>query len=173
MIGGKARNGKDCVASIIKKVYEEKQLKVLNLQYSSYIKEYAKKISGWDGLEETKPRALLQQLGTEVIRNKIDPLFFVKRIIGDIKVYSYYFDILTVSDIRAKVEIDEPKKELVNIVSILVVRPNFDNGLTLEQKNHYTEKDLDDYNKFDYTIINDGNLEDLELKVRQMIENES
>ena len=170
MIGGKARNGKDTVASIIKKIYDEKEKKLLNLQFSSYIKEYAKKISNWDGSEETKPRALLQELGTQVIRQKIDELFFVKRIIGDIKVYSYYFDVLTVSDVRTKVEIDLPKKELDNIIAIKVVRPDFDNGLTEEQKNHFTEIDLDDYDKFDYVIVNDGSLDDLEKKVREMVE---
>ena len=36
-------------------------------------------------LEETKPRTLLQQLGTDIIRNNIDNYFFIKRIIEDIK----------------------------------------------------------------------------------------
>ena len=75
MISGKARHGKDTVAGLIEKIYKEKNKSIINLQYSSYIKEYAKKISGWDGSEETKPRTLLQELGTDVIRNKIDSLF--------------------------------------------------------------------------------------------------
>ena len=33
-------------------------------------------------------------------------------------------------------------------------RPNFDNGLTEEQKRHKTEIDLDDFNEFDEEIIN-------------------
>jgi len=170
MISGKARHGKDTVAGLIEKIYKEKNQSIINLQYSSYIKEYAKKISGWDGSEETKPRTLLQELGTDVIRNKIDSLFFVNRIIGDIKVYSYYFDVITVSDVRAKVEIDVPKESIDGIVAINVVRPNFDNGLSLEQQKHFTEVDLDDYDKFDYEIINDGTLEKLEEKVRKMVD---
>lgn len=170
LICGKARNGKDTVANLLEKIYNEKNKKVINLQYSSYIKEYAKKISGWDGSEETKPRTLLQELGTDIIRTKIDSLFFVNRIIGDIKVYSYYFDVITVSDVRAKVEIDVPKENIDNIIAVNVIRPNFDNGLSLEQKQHFTEIDLDDYNKFDYEIINDGTLEQLEEKVRKMVD---
>ena len=84
IVCGKARHGKDTVSEIIRNYYTEKGLKVLNLQYSSYIKEYAKKISNWDGSEETKPRELLQHLGTEVIRKNIDNLFFVNRICEDI-----------------------------------------------------------------------------------------
>lgn len=53
-----------------------------------YIKEYAKRISDWDGNDETKPRTLLQVLGTDIIRNTIDDKFFINRTIEDIKVYS-------------------------------------------------------------------------------------
>ena len=70
VICGKARHGKDTTALAIKKAYGDK--KVINLSYGSYIKEFAKNISDWDGQEETKPRVLLQHLGTEVIRNNID-----------------------------------------------------------------------------------------------------
>lgn len=170
MISGKARHGKDTVASMIEKVYNEKGKKIIVLQFSSYIKEYAKKISNWDGSEETKPRALLQELGTEVIRSKIDPLFFVNRIIGDIKVYSYYFDAIVVSDVRTKAEIDIPRQNFEDIVALKVYRPDFNNGLTLEQQKHFTEIDLDDYDKFDYEIINDSTLEQLEDKVRKMVD---
>ncbi len=170
MIAGKARQGKDTVASMIEKIYKEKNKKIVNLQYSLYIKEYAKVITGWDGREETKPRALLQELGTDIIRKKIDSLFFVKRIIGDIKVYSYYFDVITVSDVRTKVELDYPKQNFDDVIAIKVERPNYDNGLTEEEKKHFTEIDLDDYDKFDYTIVNDGTLEDLEVKVRKMVD---
>ena len=176
IVGGKARHGKDTVSTLIEEIYKEKNKKVLNLQYSSYIKEYAKKITDWDGSEETKPRALLQQLGTEVIRENIDFHFFVKRIIGDLKVYSFFFDVVTISDARAKIEFDEPKKELANVIAIKITRQNFDNGLTEEQKNHFTEIDLDDYKKFDYEVINDGTLDDLKEKIRSIIkevENES
>ena len=85
IIYGKARHGNDTVAGIIEEYYKNE--KVINLQISSSLKEYAKKISGWDGMDnETKPRGLLQELGTEIIRNQIDPLFFVKRKIEDVKV---------------------------------------------------------------------------------------
>lgn len=167
---GKARAGKDTVASFIKDEYAKKDIKVLNLQYSSYIKEYAKKISDWDGSEETKPRELLQKLGTDIIRKNIDDLFFVNKLIDDLKVYSYFFDVITISDSRFKVEVDIPKDNFPNVLAVHIERPNFDNGLTEEQKKHPTEVDLDDYDKYDYEIINDGTLEDLKEKVHCLIE---
>ncbi len=170
IICGKARHGKDTIGEIIKEHYESKNRSVINLQYSSYIKNYAKTITGWDGSEETKPRSLLQQLGTEIIRKKIDYNFFVDRIIGDIKVYSFFFDAITITDARAKVEVSLPKKELTKVIAIHVVRPNFDNGLTEEQKHHFTETDLDDFDAYDYEVVNDGTVEELRAKVYKILE---
>ena len=170
IIGGKARAGKDTTANYLKEIYESKGMKVLNIQYSSYIKEYAKKISNWDGSEETKPRELLQKLGTDIIRKEIDEYFFIKKIIDDLKVYSFFFDIITISDARFKIEIDEPRKVFDNVVAMHVTRPHYDNGLTEEQKQHRTEVDLDDYENFDYEVINDGTLEELKAKLEELTE---
>ena len=173
IVCGKARAGKDTSVSIIEKYFKEKDLKILNLQFSTYLKEYAKKITGWDGSDETKPRELLQTLGTSIIREKIDEKFFVDRMIGDIQVYSYFYDVITISDARLKIEVDSLKEKFNNVYAIQIVRPNYDNGLTEEQKKHRTEIDLDDYDKFDYKVINDGSIEDLEHKILEVINNES
>ncbi len=170
ILSGKARSGKDSIATIIKKICEEHNLKHLNLQYSTYIKEYAKKISDWDGTDETKPRSLLQYLGTDLIRKQIDEMFFVKRICSDIEIYSKFFDVITISDARYKVEIDIPKEKFNDVVSISVVRANVESPLSATEQQHLSEIDLDDYNNYDYTIINDGDLLDLEKKVRKIIE---
>lgn len=172
IVCGKARHGKDTVSEMIREEYIEKNYDVLNVQYSSYIKEYAKKISNWDGREETKPRELLQQLGTNIIRNKIDEQFFIKKLLEDIKVYSFFFDVLTISDARFKLEVDIPRTKFENVIVIRVNRPNFDNGLTEEQKKHRTETDLDDYENYDYVIENDGTLEELKEKIKTILQKE-
>ena len=170
LISGKARAGKDTTAKFIKQEYEKKNMKVINLQYSSYIKEYAKVITNWDGSEETKPRELLQVLGTDIIRNKLGADFFVKKLVEDIKVYSFFYDIITISDVRLKIEIDIPRNKFDNIYALRINRPNFDNGLTEEQRNHPTEIDLDDYEDFDFILTNDGTIPDLGKKVSNMLE---
>ena len=81
LIGGKSRHGKDTFASYLKKYYEENGKKVILSPYAKYIKFYVKEMTNWDGSDETKPRELLQQLGTDLIRNKIDELLFVNRIL--------------------------------------------------------------------------------------------
>ncbi len=169
LISGKARNGKDTVADLIIKNYQNSGLKILKLAYGSYIKMYAKNISNWDGNEETKPRELLQQLGTDLIRNKIDELLFVNRICEDIKVYSYFFDALIISDVRMKNEMEIPEALFDNVVKIKVVRPNFETPLTETEQNHKTECDLDNYNDYDYIINNDSDLNELEKKVNDIL----
>ncbi len=167
VIAGKARHGKDTTALAIKKAYKDKR--VINLAYGNYIKEFAKKISGWDGSESSKPRELLQTLGTDIIRDKIDENFFVKRLCDDIKVYSYYFDIITISDARFPNEIEFPKKMFDNVISIKVVRDNFKSPLTEKQQHHLTETALDNYDNFDFILKNDKTIADLEKKVEDIV----
>lgn len=166
---GKARAGKDTSAEFIKKYYEKQGKKIINLQYSSYIKEYAKKITNWDGSDETKPRQLLIDLGTNLIRKQIDRYLFVNRMIEDIKVLSYFFDIITISDARLEEELLMPKEKFDNVKLVKVVRPNFENGLTSDQKKSLTETGLDNFNDYDYTINNDSDLENLEKIVDKML----
>ena len=145
ILSGKAKSGKNYVADIISDYYKNS----IQISYAYYLKQYVKKITNWDGEEATKPRDLLQSLGIDLIK-KIDKELLIRRVMEDIKVYSYFFDVIIVTDARLKEEIDIPKK----LFKCVTIRINGkDNDLTLEQKNHITETDLDDY-KFDYVINN-------------------
>lgn len=145
ILSGKAKSGKNYVADIISNYYKNS----VQISYAYYLKQYVKKITNWDGEEATKPRDLLQSLGIDLIK-KIDKELLIRRVMEDIKVYSYFFDVIIVTDARLKEEIDIPKK----LFKCTTIRINGkDNDLTLEQKNHITETDLDDY-KFDYVINN-------------------
>lgn len=168
IIAGKARAGKDTTASFIKKYAVEHNLTCINLQFSYYIKMYAKMISNWDGSEDSKPRTLLQQLGTEVIRNNIDNNFFINRIIDDIKVLSYFADIITISDARLPEELDIIKNTYPNSIRVHIIRPDYDNNLETKESVHRTEIALNDYKEYELTIINDGSLEDLDNKVMDL-----
>ena len=162
LIGGKARSGKDTLADLLIDALEKQGKKVCKIQVGQYIKYYAMKYFGWDGQEETKPRDLLIELGTEVIRKKIDPDFHIDRLIQDIKVLSYFYDTFIVSDIRFPVEIEKPKKEFDNVISIKMIRNS--DELNETQKSHITETGLDSFNSFDYVIENEGTLEELQQK---------
>lgn len=172
-ISGKAKHGKTTVGNMIKEEYERRGKKVASTLYALYIKEYAERFFGWDGKEETKPRELLQQLGTDVIRGKLNKTyFFVDRTIEDIEILSYFFDVIIVDDVRFKIEIEKPKRLFDKIKCVKVIRENFDNGLTEEQKKHPTEVDLDDYDKFDYYIYNNSSFEYLRNEIMTIVSKE-
>ena len=71
LIGGKARHGKDTLGNFMKEYYEGIDKKVCIMHISNYFKQLVKDYFGWDGKEETKPRTLLQTLGTDIIRKKM------------------------------------------------------------------------------------------------------
>lgn len=173
LIVGKARSGKDTVSDIIKEYYKDKI--VVQISFTDYIKNYAMKITNWDGKEETKPRELLQILGTEIVRNKVNKNFFINRICEDIEVYKYFADVIIISGGRYQNEIDEPKAKFKNIIAIKVERPNFKNNLTEKQNNHLSELAADKLKNCDYIIVNDSTKEKLKEKTIKMlgeIENE-
>ena len=152
LISGKAQSGKSTIAKKIE-TNLSKKYKVCNIEIMRTLKGYLKDYFNWDGKEETKPRDLLQQMGTELIREKMNmPLFHIERLIGDIKVLSNFYDIFIVDDIRLPIEIEYLKKEF-DVISIKVISNNKSN-LTEQQQKHKTEIMLDDYNNFDYIINN-------------------
>lgn len=168
LVSGKARHGKDTFSSYLKEIYEENGKKVIVTQLSKYIKYYAREMTGWNLSEEDKPRELLQELGTSIIREKLgkDNLF-IDRIIDDVEIFSCFYDAIIISDVRLKKEIDDLRKVYQDLIAINIFRPDFDNGLTDEQKNHKTEVDLDDYDKFDVKIIN-TTLDELKESARKI-----
>lgn len=171
LIGGKSRQGKDTFALYLKEAYEKKGYKVAITQISKYLKNYAMDYFDWDGKEETKPRKLLQELGTDIIREKLDmPLIFVNRTIEDLIILNEFFDVVIISDIRFPIEVEKVKEHFTSVESIEMIRPNH-NELKKEETKHKTELALDDF-KFDRVIINDKTLDELKEKAEELVANE-
>ncbi len=165
LIGGKARSGKTTFGNFMKEEFMKNGKKVASLMYAEYIKNYAKDHFGWDGTEENKPRELLQKLGTDIIRKGLNkPNFLINRLCEDIEILSYFFDIIIVDDVREKDEIVIPKLLFQKVISIKITRENRDDLMTEEQRQHPTEVLLDNYNKFNIVVENDGSLDELKYK---------
>jgi len=167
IVAGKARSGKSTACKFIEEIYASKNIKVLNLMYSEYLKNYTKKITNWDGNERTKPRSFLQQLG-DLIRKEMGNDFFVNRLIEDVSIYKKYYNIFTISDARFPNEI-ECIKQKYDVVTIYIEHIESNELTTLEQA-HITETSLDNYTNFDYKIKNDGTIEELKEKIYKIIE---
>lgn len=173
LLSGKARHGKDTTAEILKKFYEQDGKKVIYSRSGKYIKFYVKEMTGWDGSEETKPRELLQNLGTEVIRKKLNKAeMLIQRQLDDIEIYSYFYDAIIVPDIRLPREIDSVREKFDNVVVIHINRINFETELTGTQQKHLTETAMDNYTNYDYEITNDT-LEQLEEDIYKIYKEET
>ncbi len=172
LIGGKARQGKDTLGQYIKQEYENSGKKVCIMQVSSYLKHLIKDYFGWDGSEETKPRELLQKLGTDIIRVEMNkPFYMINRLIEDIEILSRFFDVIVVTDLRFALEYKEISKIYPSAVKVHITRGE-SNELTLNEKKHATETGLDNYHDYDYDIINDKTLEELQEQAQDIIRKE-
>lgn len=170
LISGKARHAKDTSASYIAAEFKLRGQKTLIVHYADFLKWFCWEYLGWDGKKETLQnngetgRAMLQRVGTDVVR-KNNPDSWIQMMIALLKgVYTEY-DVVFIPDARFPNEIEKMKEAFegeAKVLTIRVERPGFDNGLTLEEKNHISETALDDY-KFDLYVKNEGDL----LRLRQ------
>ena len=165
LISAKARNGKDQSAIYLKEILEEKGKRILIIHYADYLKYFCKEYLGWDGIKDEHGREILQKWGSQVVRKNYSDTW-VDIIIAILRGIYTEYDYVLIPDVRFPNEIDK-MKENFDCISIRLTRPNFDNGLTSEQKEHISETALDNYIGFNCRIINDGSLSEL----KQMLKN--
>ena len=169
LIAGKGNSGKNTTAEIIKDYYAKKNIETVITSISKYIKMYATEISNWDGIDEDKPRALLQMIGSKV-REEMGDKFFVRRLVEDLSFYKLNYENIVVSDVRLPFEIEYFQEVLGDMVyTIRVTRDDYVSNLKEEEKNHETEVALDTYNRFDYEITN-SDLVSLKKEVEKVLE---
>ena len=167
LISGKAQNGKDTVGSILRKQLMQDGNRVLMTHYADLLKYICRNYFDWDGQKDEKGRALLQYVGTDVVR-KQNPTMWVDFISMILRYFRDSWDYVIIPDTRFKDEISTLIKDGFYTLHLRVERPNFKSNLTEEQLNHPSETELDDVVP-DYRIINDGNLDKLEAEVKAWI----
>lgn len=156
LISGKAQSGKDTLANLMKGCLENMDKKVLIIHYADYLKYICKQFYGWNGVKDEKGRSLLQNFGNTVREKNAN--FWVDTLINFVDIVKDDFDFIIVPDVRYLNELENEK--IVNnfdSITVRVERPNFDNGLTEEQKNHISETCLDDHH-FEFTVMNNEGL---------------
>ena len=177
MIAGRARSGKNTFGMMIEDELKKRGRKVCNIELMRTLKGYAKDYFGWNGKDEDKPRNLLQQLGTEIIREKLNkPMFHINRLIEDIEILSNFFDDFIIDDVRFPLEIESIKEVYPKSVCINIKRDNYDNShMTDLEKAHITENALNQYDEYDVRVFNttlDNLRKDAEKLVREVEDNE-
>lgn len=151
-ISGKARHGKDTAAHFMRDILEQKGKRVLIAHYADLLKYICKTFFKWNGKKDEEGRTLLQYVGTDIIREQ-EPNYWVDFIIGILKLFDHEWDYVIIPDCRFPNEIDAMRDAGFKVTSIKIIRDNFIEDLTKEQKQHISETALDDY-VFDIVIHN-------------------
>lgn len=159
LVSGKARSGKNTLADYLKEKLEAKGNVVVIDMFAKYIKYYCTQM-GWNGEKNEYWRGVLQNLGTEVIKEKLNyKSFHAKRLAEDIQILSEQFDVdyFIVADTRFRDEIYTMKAMFPDdVITVNVVRLGLKSNLTEKQLNHKSENDLNGF-KFDCNIfVQDG-----------------
>lgn len=167
-ISGFAQHGKDSVANFMKQKLNGKTLIIHNADYLKYI---AKEYLQWNGEKDDVGRTLLQQLGTENTKIKLNkPFFWIEKVCDIIEITQDIYDFYIIPDTRFYSEIYYPLSRFPNnIFTIRVNRLNFDNGLSVEQKNHISETELISFT-YDYIIRSESGLDNLERHVNLFLD---
>lgn len=155
LIAGRARSGKSVFAEHLKTEYESQNKKVIISPYTKYLKHYIEEITNQKINDENKPRDLLQQISSKIIKGDLDRQnFFIDRQIEDIEIYSYFADVILIPDVRFPAEIEKIKEKFNNVVSIGITRKNYISNLTKEQLTDITETALNNYHEYDFEVEN-------------------
>ena len=86
LCSGRARHGKDTSAEIIKDNLETRGYRVLVTHYADLLKFICKNFFGWNGEKDEAGRTLLQQVGTNCIREQ-DPDYWVDFVANLIRMF--------------------------------------------------------------------------------------
>ena len=171
LFSGKAEHGKTTAAELLKNILEAEGQSVVITRYAYYLKDLAKRYCNWDGQKDEAGRRLLQVLGTDIIRQKLNkPNFHVGRICEDIEICQDCVDYVLIDDTRFENEIYYPKAMFGDkVVAIRVIRttPDFHSHLSEEQLNHRSETALDSFKGFDF-VIEAKNIDELKYAMQEL-----
>ena len=166
LIHAKAQNGKDTCAERIKHYYELKGKKVLIIAFADYVKFVLDKYYGIPHARTKEYRTHIQQFATDQVRSAV-PNFWAEVVAQLLYSIRNDFDIVVIPDWRFENElqaigfymIDELRSRETQLIKVLIERENyyFIDNMTEEQRAHQSENELDNFENFDYTIINRQN----------------
>jgi len=172
---GKAGSGKDTACDYIVDVLkQDKNMGSYKLKFAKPVYNLADYIQGFIlGVPIHKDRLLLQTIGTSmkdvygedvwvnIMRKSINGIMKSNKEIEDNTYYNIKPFSILISDLRFKNEADMLRENGFILVRLNRVMHKDDLSNVATTSTHISETSLDDYDKFDYIIDNNGQLNDL------------
>ncbi len=155
LLAGKAGSGKDLMGRYMKTQYDFAGHNACILHITTPLYEYARNYFSWNGNMAEKPREFLQEMGIEVIQKQLGKKYFLlDRLCEDVDILKNFFDVFIITDGRLLFEFEELKRRFPSVKIIHVIRDNYENELTEQEKQHVTETEMEDYTDYDYIVRN-------------------
>jgi len=183
-LSGKAQSGKDTVGAMIHVLYREYDWEIK--KFAGKLKQIVSLLTGvpvgylendrvkqshapddWtkeDGSIYTY-RELLRVVGTNALREVVHKNVWVNALFADYDKTGILKPNWIITDVRFPNEVDIIRKKDPNSLMIRVNRKSIK-----DPGNHPTETALDNYDGFDYVIDNDGTVNELERKVKNILD---
>lgn len=172
-ISGKIGSGKDTVSDMfvnisnnqfIKTAFAKKVKQIVSIlagvEYDLTLSQEGK--NSYIDIFNCTLGELLQKIGTDVMRDNFDKDVWIKALLADIDNNKNYI----ISDLRFKNEANILKQHGFILIRVNRINNTVD---TIRNREHESETNLDDYTDFDYIIENNSTLEDLENKVKNIL----
>ena len=169
-LSGKARAGKDTVATILVEDYGFTRLAFADvikacvytldpiISLSGLRLQHLVDTNGWESAKQfPEVRRLLQVFGSEVGRDLIDPQIWIELTMNGIKVGSN----IVISDVRFRNEAEEIKFQAGQVWRIT-------RAVNQDVDTHRSETELDAWN-FDHYVPNNGTLDDLKDEIKGIL----
>lgn len=160
LINGVARSGKDTFAEMLVPYLCNNDKTGFILPNAFGVKEVASKVYGWNGDKDERGRSLLIDITNTGY--KYDSMFWEKYANNHLKCLEkqikHKFDYVVVPDFRYPITQQYYNALGYRVVTIYVARPDYDNELGV---NKYDVSEMPMDIDFDYTVINDSDLENL------------
>lgn len=152
LLSGQARHGKDTAGGYFKNELDAKGYKSVIVHYADLLKHICSTFFGWNGEKDEAGRSLLQRVGTDCVRAQ-HPNYWVDFIISLSTMFPEEYDYIIIPDTRFPNEISRIREAGFRVAHVRVVRKDFENELTLEQRSHASETALDKMEP-DYWLYN-------------------
>ena len=177
---GKSQSGKDTAAKLIENHLQENGYNVLTIHFADLVKFYATQYWGWNGEKDRNGRALLQMIGTTIMRNRY-PTYWAEIVAKFIDAVNEinYFQVVLIPDWRFINEYetvyDYAQLSHQKIITIRINRYNEDGSLYINpqmnerQATHISECELDNF-PFEWVVENKGTLEDLKNSIYYIVD---
>ena len=173
VIAGRAKCGKTTFGNYLREELKTYGYKPCVMQITNPLYSYAANYFDWDPNSDEKPREFLQKMGCDIIKEKLGKkTFLLDRLNEYMEILQEFFDTFIITDARFPEEIEYFRSKYEDICPIKLIRKDFDDNLTDEERNHITETAMEGYEDFSYILENED-LDSLKNTAHFIVKNES